>query len=127
MIQKGAEYALRIVVLLYRNKGRRLAASEISKKTKITIPYIPKVLKPLIDAGLVTSSKGPFGGYQLAKPSKRTTVLHILKAVGSIRDDRSERARVSGNFHSLCQKLDQIDVYVLKTCAETTIDQLSIS
>lgn len=126
MISKGAEYALRVVVLLYRNNGRRLASSEISEKTKITIAYIPKVLKPLIKAGLVTSSKGANGGYQLTHPGRRISVLDILSAFGSIRDDHSERTRVSTDFYSLCQTLDQIDAHVLSICAKTTIAQLSI-
>ena len=126
MIPKGAEYALRVVVLLYRKKGRRLAAAEISTTTKITIAYIPKVLKPLITAGLVTSSRGINGGYELTNPSKRLSILDILETVGSIRDDQSERARVSNNFGSLCQKLDQVDAYVLAICAKTTIAQLAI-
>lgn len=126
MIPKGAEYALRVVVLLYRKKGRRLAAVEISRTTKITIAYIPKVLKPLITAGLVTSSRGINGGYELTNPSKRISILDILETVGSIRDDHSERARVSNNFSSLCQKLDQIDAHVLGICAKTTIAQLAI-
>ena len=126
MIPKGAEYALRVVVLLYRNKGRRLASSEISQRTKITMAYIPKVLKPLINAGLVTSRRGANGGYQLSNSRKRISVLDILTTVGGTKDDQSERARVSSNFRSLCQKLDQIDAQVLSICAKTTIAQLSI-
>lgn len=126
MIPKGAEYALRVVVLLYRNNGRRLASSEISERTKITIAYIPKVLKPLIKAGLVTSIRGTNGGYQLTHPRKRISVLDILRTVGSIRDDYSDRARVSKDFYSLCQTLDQIDSHALSICAKTTIAHLSI-
>jgi len=123
---KGAEYALRVVVLLYRNNGRRLASSEISERTKITIAYIPKVLKPLIKAGLVTSGRGTNGGYQLTHPRRRISVLDILRTVGSIRDDHSERARVNNDFYSLCLTLDQIDAHVLSICAKTTIAHLSI-
>ncbi|MFA7340411.1 MAG: Rrf2 family transcriptional regulator [Candidatus Obscuribacterales bacterium] len=126
MIPKGAEYALRVVVLLYRNNGRRLASSEISERTKITIAYIPKVLKPLINAGLVTSSRGTNGGYRLTHPRRRVSVLDILSAFGSIRDDHSERTRVRTDFYSLCQTLDQIDAHVLSICAKTTIAHLSL-
>jgi Rrf2 family protein len=126
LIPKGAEYALRVVVLLYQNKGRRLASSEISERTKITIAYIPKVLKPLITAGLVTSNRGTNGGYELTNPSKCISILDILKTLGCARDDHSERARVSVNFSTLCNKLDQIDAHVLGVCAKTTIVQLAI-
>lgn len=125
MIPRGAEYALRVVVLLYRNKGRRLAASEISKTTKITIAYIPKVLKPLINAGLVTSSKGTNGGYQITNAGMRISILDILEMAGSTRSDHSERARVRNNFNTLCRKLDKIDAQVFNTCAKTTIAQLA--
>lgn len=127
MISKGAEYSLRVVVLLSRNKGRRLAAAEISEQTKISIPYIPKVLKPLVLAGLVTSTRGMNGGYTLKKSSNRITILDILNIVGNAQDDHVERGELSDNFASLCKKLEQLDAHVLDFCAKTTLAQLAAS
>jgi Rrf2 family protein len=127
LISKGAEYSLRVVVLLSRNKGRRLVASEISEQTKISIAYIPKVIKPLIAAGFVTSNRGVNGGYALKRSSKLITILDILNIVGNAQDEHVERKGLSENFGSLCKKLEQLDAHVLDFCAKTTVAQLSAS
>jgi Rrf2 family transcriptional regulator, nitric oxide-sensitive transcriptional repressor len=127
LISKGAEYSLRVVVLLSRNKGRRLAASEISEQTKISLAYIPKVLKPLISAGLVTSNRGVNGGYALKRSSKLITILDILNIVGNTQDEHVERGALSDNFASLCKKLEQLDAQIFDFCAKTTVAQLALS
>lgn len=127
MISKGAEYSLRVVVLLTRSKGRRLAASEIAEQTRISIAYIPKVLKPLISAGLVTSNRGVHGGYALKRSSKLITILDIINIVGNAQDEHVERRELSENFGSLCKKLEQLDAQILDFCAKTTVAQLAAS
>ncbi len=127
MISKGAEYSLRVVVLLTRSKGRRLAASEIAEQTRISIAYIPKVLKPLISAGLVTSNRGVNGGYALKRSSKLITILDIINIVGNAQDEHVERRELSENFGSLCKKLEQLDAQILDFCAKTTVAQLAAS
>lgn len=127
MISKGAEYSLRVVVLLSRNPGRRLVASEISEQTMISIAYIPKVLKPLISAGLVTSNRGVNGGYALKRSSKLITILDIINIVGNAQDEHVERGALSVNFASLCKKLEQLDAQILDFCAKTTVAQLAAS
>jgi len=127
LISKGAEYSLRVVVLLTRSKGRRLAASEIAEQTRISIAYIPKVLKPLISAGLVTSNRGVNGGYALKRSSKLITILDIINIVGNAQDEHVERRELSENFGSLCKKLEQLDAQILDFCAKTTVAQLAAS
>ena len=39
-----------------------------------------RVLKPLVDSGLLESKKGPTGGYMLARPASEITVLDIVEA-----------------------------------------------
>ncbi len=124
MITKGAEYSLRVVVLLLQNKGRPLVAAEISEHTKISVQYIPKVLKPLISAGLVSSARGINGGYALKKSGKQISILDIIKVAGCMRDDHTERAELGDCLHPLCRKLEQIDAHVLRIYARTTIAQL---
>lgn len=127
MISKGAEYSLRVVVLLSRNKGRRLVASEISEQTKISIAYIPKVIRPLISAGLVSSSRGVSGGYALKKSSKLISILDILHIVGNGQDEHLERDDLNDNFSALRKNLEQLDAYVLDFCTKTTVAQLALS
>jgi Rrf2 family protein len=44
-------------------------------------PFLVKVLKPLVAVGIRHSQKGPGGGYRLARPPKRITLLEMVEAV----------------------------------------------
>src|SRR5262249_58808514 len=47
---------------------------------------LPRALKPLVSARVLTSIKGPNGGYKLARPATEISVLEIVEAVdGPIR------------------------------------------
>jgi Rrf2 family protein len=39
------------------------------------------VLKPLVSAGFLRSLKGPSGGYRLARPAGKISVLEVIEAV----------------------------------------------
>jgi DNA-binding IscR family transcriptional regulator len=50
--------------------------------------YLPKVLEPLMSAGVPLSVKGVHGGYQLARPARRHSLLEVLEAAdGPIRGE----------------------------------------
>jgi Rrf2 family protein len=43
--------------------------------------FLLKVLRPLVSAQLVRSFKGPGGGYRLARPAARISLLEVVDAV----------------------------------------------
>src|SRR5262249_33109863 len=48
----------------------------------------PKVLKPLVSAGVLVSLRGPHGGYRLAKPAAGVNLLDVVGAVdGAVRGE----------------------------------------
>ncbi|MFO0890963.1 MAG: Rrf2 family transcriptional regulator [Isosphaeraceae bacterium] len=87
MVSQAAEYALRSVVALGLRPGRCLTAREIAAQTRIPAPYLSKVLRMLVRAGLVASHRGLGGGFDLARPPARMTVLEVVEAVAPIRPD----------------------------------------
>src|SRR5262249_22810459 len=62
------------------------------------LPHLPlmKVLHALVAARLLRSGRGPRGGYRLARPAPRVTLLEVLEAVGRPPAPRPGRARVGG-------------------------------
>jgi Rrf2 family transcriptional regulator, iron-sulfur cluster assembly transcription factor len=54
---------------------------DISKRQDISLPYLEQLFVKLRRAGLVTSVRGPGGGYKLARPPAEIRVSAILEAV----------------------------------------------
>jgi Rrf2 family protein len=60
----------------------RVASHVIARACGLPEDYLLKVLRPLVSAQLLRSLKGPRGGYRLARPAARITLLEIVEAVG---------------------------------------------
>jgi Rrf2 family protein len=85
----AATYALRAVVYMAAQKETRSVSSqEIAKKRELPERFLLKVLKPLVSAGILQSVRGPGGGYRLARPATKITLLEVVEAVdGHIRGE----------------------------------------
>ena len=58
-----------------------VSLSEISKRQDISLPYLEQLFVKLRRAGLVTSVRGPGGGYRLGRSADSIRVSEILEAV----------------------------------------------
>jgi len=79
ILSATAEYALRAVLVLAR-EGRRLSADEIARATGAPANYLSKTLNVLAKAGIVTSARGPAGGFGLALQPDELTIARIADA-----------------------------------------------
>lgn len=88
MIYSNAcEYGIRAMVYLVgRGESRRVLLKDISENENIPGPFLGKVFQTLVKAGLLNSSKGPGGGYQLAKSPEATTLYDIYCAIDGGKD-----------------------------------------
>src|SRR5256886_11241937 len=78
----ASSYALHAVAYMALQKSDRPVAShKIAQERGIPERFLLKVLKPLVTARVLTSIKGPNGGYQLARPATEISVLEIVEAV----------------------------------------------
>jgi Rrf2 family iron-sulfur cluster assembly transcriptional regulator len=55
--------------------------SDLAKRQHISLPYLEQLFVKLRRAGLVTSVRGPGGGYRLAQPATEIRVVDIFAAV----------------------------------------------
>lgn len=83
---KACEYAIRAMTYLARHSDRMCLAKEISSDEEIPHYFLSKILQSLAREGLLKSTKGPGGGFQLAKPPKAITLYHIKRAVDGVGD-----------------------------------------
>ena len=64
-----------------RDAPALVTLSEISERQDISLAYLEQLFSRLRRHGLVTSVRGPGGGYRLAKPAAEMRVSEIMSAV----------------------------------------------
>lgn len=87
MFSKTYQYALRASVVVARasREGQWLTLSEIADHTGAPKAFTAKVLQDLVHAGLVTSQRGPNGGFHLSPPeAEKVTLRMIMDATGEV-------------------------------------------
>jgi FeS assembly SUF system regulator len=80
-IGKLTDYATVILATLASDRSRLLNAGTLAERTHIAAPTVSKLLKQLHRAGLVNSTRGTHGGYQLAREPEAITAAAILDAL----------------------------------------------
>lgn len=82
MLSQTTEYALRAMLLLSGlAPGESVNSELIAQRTKVPQGYLSKVLRDLVVAELVTSQRGPRGGFCLSKPPKDISMFDVVQAV----------------------------------------------
>lgn len=90
MLSKTAEYALRAVVAIARaDEERPVLAREISSKGHIPNKYLSKVLRDLVHAGVLSSTRGIGGGFRLRRRANKLKLIDVIKPF----DDVPARSR----------------------------------
>lgn len=79
-ISTKGRYALRIMLDLASNDtGESVRVKEIAERQEISDKYLEQIISILNRAGYVRSTRGPQGGYRLAKKPEEYTVGMILR------------------------------------------------
>ncbi len=77
-ISRLSDYAMVILATLAGEPERVQTAAALAERTRIAAPTVSKLLKQLQRAGLVSSTRGLHGGYQLARPASEISAAAIL-------------------------------------------------
>ena len=80
-IGKLTDYATVILATLAADRSRLQNAGSLAERTHIAAPTVSKLLKQLHRAGLVNSTRGTHGGYQLARNPEDISAATILDAL----------------------------------------------
>lgn len=79
MLSHTSDYALRAALVLGQAYGRHtVRVDEIAAATGAPRNYLAKVLNALAKSGLVTSARGPSGGFALAFPPESITLAQVI-------------------------------------------------
>jgi len=83
MITREADYAIRVVLYLARQSDGEATVSTAELSEEMDIPYrfLRKIVRRMVDAGLVLSQRGKGGGVSLAVAPSRISLLDVLRAI----------------------------------------------
>ncbi len=83
MLSNTCKYGLRAIVYIAgnSNNGDKIGIKKISADLDLPMPFLAKILQSLAKKKILLSSKGPNGGFSLARPSKDIFLIEVVKAI----------------------------------------------
>jgi len=79
-ISKKGEYGVEVLIALSKiDKDKLFSIKQIAKQYYLPKSFLATIMGDLKKAGLVISKEGISGGYKLAKPPQKITLLEILQ------------------------------------------------
>jgi len=82
LLQARPALAIAITLDVALNAGRgTVSAADIAERLGLARRGLEPILQPLSRAGVLASTRGPSGGYRLARPRRGITVGEVVRAV----------------------------------------------
>ena len=126
MFSQSVEYALRACVFLASAGAEPATRERIAAATRVPSGYLSKIMRDLVVADLVTSQRGPQGGFALARSSSSISVLDVVTAIDPIH--RITECPLGKPEHaSLCplhRRLDAVAASVEDSLRTAMLDQV---
>ena len=80
-LSKSFGYALRgiLYVAVMQDEKRKVQIDEIATKLSVPKHFLGKIMQQIVKAGLLKSTKGPYGGFSLAAETLNTPVIKLVE------------------------------------------------
>lgn len=83
---KECEYAIRALTYLARHREKRCLAKQIADAEGMPLYFLSKILQALTRQKLLSSAKGPNGGFQMLKAPEDISLYQIKKLIDGVED-----------------------------------------
>ena len=121
MSTKGRFAVNALIALALREPAGPVALASISQRQQISLSYLEQLFSRLRREGVVESTRGPGGGYTLARKPAEITVAQIVSAVDEPMQDHAQVGRESDLSLGLWQSLHAV---MLNHMASITLGSL---
>lgn len=129
-ISAKTDYAVRALVMLAeaQQDGSRLSADVLAARQQLPRKFLEAILADLRRGGLVTSTRGPHGGYQLARPAAEIPLGAVFRIVGGplaeVRGLRPQDVRYDGVAEHLPTVWVAVRASLRRVLDEVTVQQV---
>lgn len=86
MLSNASKYAINAVLFLAldAHKDRKVGVKEIAANIDVPIPFLAKLLQNLSRKGVISSSKGPNGGFFLTEKNRSQKLLVVVDQIDGL-------------------------------------------
>lgn len=83
MFSKACEYGIRAVIYIWsqNSKGKKLGIKDICREIDAPEFFTAKILQSLAKQGIISSAKGPNGGFYIAKEQENLCLIDLVIAI----------------------------------------------
>jgi len=83
MLSSSCKYGIRSVIYLAKEPlfNGKIGIKKISEDLDLPTPFMAKILQQLVKQRILSSSKGPHGGFSLLKDPRNITLLEIVNTI----------------------------------------------
>ncbi len=86
MLTNACQYAIRSILYLAinSNESKKIGVKKIAEELETPLPFLAKLLQKLTKTNLVSSTKGPHGGFYLSKKDTENTIWNVIECIDNI-------------------------------------------
>ncbi len=83
MLSNSSKYAVKAVLYLAMNsnKDKRVMVKDMAQPINVPQAYIAKLLQELSRSGVISSIKGPRGGFYLSEKDRNRTLMDVISVI----------------------------------------------
>lgn len=83
MLSNSSKYAVKAVLFLalHSNENNKIMVKDIAKPINVPQAYIAKLLQELVRENIISSTRGPKGGFYLNKENENQPVISVLNII----------------------------------------------
>ena len=127
-VSRTLDYAVRSLTYMGMQPVGRFRMKEISENQHIPLNYLAKIMRKLVNKGLVRSMVGPDGGYALRKSPGEINLREVYEAIeGELRMiDCMDKDTICVLYEN-CPQLpvwDKLQVSMVKILENTTLEDM---
>ncbi len=127
-LSKKVLFAIEAVLdIAYHAGAEPVQSREITRRQGIPRRYLEQALQQLVRHDILVGTRGPKGGYRLAKERRRITVADIVKVVRTMEAGKKDADHAEGSelgqkvVHPLWNELQEV---ALERLSKTSVDDL---
>lgn len=127
-LSEPVSLALHAAALLARRPDERIANARLAATLRVSEHHLAKVMQRLARAGIVRSTRGPQGGFQLVRPPDCVALIELFEAVdGPVGDPTCLLSQqiCDGRDCLVGELVHNVHEHVRRYLSETTLARLA--